>query len=939
MRVLRRSAFLLIACLVFLHSSVKLLGQTAYDLVYDFSVDTVRIQGIQTFNNQLMVKNRSDSDLEVFPDPDVVFPGKTLIGLPDVITVGAQQTRYFPLKFLADRSSISQQNEQFSVRLVGEAGLSIQPEATFSVHLNQERSLLMGSDQAEYYIDPATRQAPVMVRVANRGLAPLDFRIELVSAQEGLALNGEALPIQLQAGQQELIPFSVALTSRAQRADGLVVLRARDADGHVLATLRIRVMTVDSIQQFGAGRLPGDQALNNEFALRYLSMNHYQSIFQIEGNGQLDFQKGRTLDYRLNLDYYSDFKAMNVYNTYLDYQEPTWGVKVGNIYENLDYAINGRGIKASYKIDDQRAVHLYGVDNNYMLVNQIIDPIPGAKIIGAAYAFGEYLRHPGRVSYLHTRDAYRGIRSHQISGVSPLRKTESQSLDVEAGYSTEQTEAGHTKQAISLGLRFDYRVGDYLFAGNSYYSSPYYTGLRRGVFQTDARVIRSLAPGRNVSARLSVLDNNPKYQEGERVHYLTSRRRVQIYELGYREQVGLFALDVRPYLMRQGLDIPEHFFNRFSGESWYADAIRTVVDWSYFQPHHRFSLKTDYGWVYRYRGNVHSSPYHSLRMNGFYQYGLLGFQGYLQINPYYLSDVLSSVQHKDNYLYSFGPNSQFQFFDDRLDVYLSGMYNYYGFSGTRNFSVQSQVNWDLGNHWRLSGSLYYSLMRSRAPYVHAQATDVAFYQFYNRQIRVGIEKQFSGMQTGRGHRLDLLFFDDVNQNGLHDRGEPTLAGVVARIDGQVARSDGRGRVRFSGMKPGSYQVLTEASDGWSALGTVDVVMSKNYRLEVPMVKTSALSGRIVRANQRYLASSASLGGISIVAEAENGRAFKTLSDGEGRFSFYLPPGKFTVRIDSEGMPFQIVNGVQRVEIMAGENQSLGDFEYIDQRRKVDVKRF
>src|SRR5690606_13820543 len=420
MRVLRRSAFLLIACLVFLHSSVKLLGQTAYDLVYDFSVDTVRIQGIQTFNNQLMVKNRSDSDLEVFPDPDVVFPGKTLIGLPDVITVGAQQTRYFPLKFLADRSSISQQNEQFSVRLIGEAGLSIQPEATFSVHLNQERSLLMGSDQAEYYIDPATRQAPVMVRVANRGLAPLDFRIELVSAQEGLALNGEAPPIQLQAGQQELIPFSVAPTSRAQRADGLVVLRARDADGHVLATLRIRVMTVDSIQQFGAGRLPGDQALNNEFALRYLSMNHYQSIFQIEGNGQLDFQKGRTLDYRLNLDYYSDFKAMNVYNTYLDYQEPTWGVKVGNIYENLDYAINGRGIKASYKIDDQRAVHLYGVDNNYMLVNQIIDPIPGAKIIGAAYAFGEHLRHPGRVSYLHTRDAYRGIRSHQISGVSPL---------------------------------------------------------------------------------------------------------------------------------------------------------------------------------------------------------------------------------------------------------------------------------------------------------------------------------------------------------------------------------------------------------------------------------------------------------------------------------------------------------------------------------------
>lgn len=302
MRVLRRSAFLLIACLVFLHSSVTLHGQTAYDLVYGFSIDTVRIDGSQTFNNQLMVKNRSNRDLEIVPDRNIVFPGKTLIGLPDVITVSAQQTQYFPLKFLADRSSITRQNEQFSVRLVGEEGVNIQPQATFLVHLNQERSLLMGSDQAEYYIDPATRQAPVMVRVANRGLAPLDFRIELVSAQEGLALNGETLPLQLQAGQQELIPFSVALTSRAQHADGIVVLRATDADGHALATLRIRVMTVGSVQRFGGGSLPGDQALNNEFALRYLSMNHYQSIFQMEGNGQLDFQKGRTLDYRLNLD-------------------------------------------------------------------------------------------------------------------------------------------------------------------------------------------------------------------------------------------------------------------------------------------------------------------------------------------------------------------------------------------------------------------------------------------------------------------------------------------------------------------------------------------------------------------------------------------------------------------------------------------------------------
>lgn len=927
------------ACLLFMPCGVAW-GQSSYDVTYGFQTDTVQIEGVQTFTNRLTVKNTTNRSVTLLRDTALVIKSRALIDLPESIALAPQQTRSFPVKFLADRVSITAQNEVF---LVGwraqDADVRVQPRASFSVYLHQERALLLTSDQSEYYIDPSTQQAQFMIRVVNKSLAPIDFRLEVASAHQEIELTGEMLPIHLEAGGQELLPFSATLRSRAQRADATVLLRAKDEDGRVLATRRIRVMTVGSVQHFGSGVYPREYGLNNQLALRYVSMNHYQSIYQLQGHGALDLQKGRTLDYRLNFDYYRDFNAMNLYNTYVDYQEDRWGVKLGNIYENLDYAISGRGVKASYKLPGNRSFHVYGVDNNYMLVSQLTSPIPGGKIIAGAYEFGEDLSRQGRVSYLHNQNDYRGIRTHQASGVTPISLGDEQSLDIEGGYSLEQTLRGTTKHAVAAGAHYDYRFGDYFLAANGYYSSPYYTGLRRGVFQTDARLIKSINAHRSISARVSVMDNNPKYQEGERVQYVTNRRGVQIYELGYRDQIGVFYLDVRPYLMFQNLEVPGNYFHLFAGRSWRSDALRTVLDLSYFNAVHRFSLKTDYGWAYRHLEDNVRSQYHSLRMNGHYRHRLLGFQGYLQINPYYLSDVLSAGREKDNYLYSFGPNTNFQLFDGRMNVRLSGMYNYYGFSRTRNVSVNAEVDWQLRDNWRISGSLHYAFMRSRTPYVHQTVTQNMFHRFNNRQIRVGIEKQFSGMNAAKGHRLDLRFFDDANNNGVYDRGEQVLEGIVAKIDRQIARSDHRGRVRFRDMATESYQVLTEAQDGWSSLGSVRVVMSENTQLDIPMVKTSSLRGRIKPVNTRYLASSAPLGGIPVMAVAQNGRTFKTLSDGSGQFAFYLPPGDYTVSVKSEGLPFTIANGSQNVEVKAEENQVLGDFQYVDQRRKVDVKRF
>ena len=66
-------------------------------------------------------------------------------------------------------------------------------------------------------------------------------------------------------------------------------------------------------------------------------------------------------------------------------------------------------------------------------------------------------------------------------------------------------------------------------------------------------------------------------------------------------------------------------------------------------------------------------------------------------------------------------------------------------------------------------------------------------------------------------------FNDLNQNGVLDPGEPPVAGVVVTLEGTtgsgnpvnvVTVTDGAGAFYFSGVIPGSYTVTETVPVGW-----------------------------------------------------------------------------------------------------------------------------
>ncbi len=933
------SSVLLISYFYIVLFSASLHAQNAYNITYRFEVDTLNIEGNQTFSNKLVIENLSNKKVQLSGSANYTRTLDGLIRLPKTLTLEASEKKTFPLKYIADRNTIISSLQPFTISLLSsDSSVTTQPSAVFFTKLNNEKGFEISTEQNEYYLDPYSNQAQIMVSCSNRSFIPVTFRLIFTEIPEGLDFSGDLLSSTIQPGSQVLLPVNIRNKSTHKSIDYTVTIQALNENGSPLALKKIRVISVGSVKRYGPANDFFNDNSNNSIALRYLSMSQNSSIYQIQGKGDIEFENEKTLKYNLNMEYYKNLENINLYDTYLDYQEKKWGIKAGNIFENLDYSIGGRGIKATYKPTDNNSINIYAVENNYLLYSPL-QIIPSTKIIAANYTFKNHQNKEGNFSYLYSDNAYRKITGHQLNGKTFFNIGNNQQLNIEGGYSVESTYKNTYKNAISAGFYYSILFNNYQLNTQNYYGSPYYTGLRRGLTQTETRITRKLENMQSISARVSLMINNPKYQEMEIGYIFNDNSELQIYEFGYTKTWKKFTLDIRPYLMLQKFQSEGTTWPLNNNINWKSKSIRSLANYVLFVHNHRLSINTDYGYTFQNTANRPTPPFHSFRINSSYNYQNFGFTSYIQINPYYLGDIYSAVDTKYN-IYSFGPNAKFNAFNKKMDVLLNTMYSYYESSNMNNFSVNGNIRWKLSGQWNITADAFYSKMQSKST-ISPQQNILFLNTTYNsRQIRLGIEKKFNNFSNSGGNKLQLLYFEDHNNNGIKDVNEPGVEGVLININKHVAVSDAKGVAKFYNIPDGSYAIETINNNGWNTIGTPNILLTKNLTLEIPLVKTNVLKGKIKVKVNKYLESYPSLAGIRINAVDVNGKQYRTLSDAEGNYSFYLPPSFYTVFIDTQGLPFSIENTNNEIEIKAMEKHTYNlDFEYKDERRKIEVKRF
>lgn len=924
-------------------------GITLGQVKYAFGRDTIPVKGGQTFSNYLKVTNAADQRVILRQDVQHTL-SRGLLNLPDSLVLEAGQSRSFPLKYMGDRQTMNSNAEVFTVRLVSiHPGVRVQESARFTAQLTDAGGLTIGTEDDEVYLSQLSNQAQVVVRCANNGFVPLSFRLLLTGIPDGLEFTGQTMNLTLLPGAQQLLPF-VARNKEGSRAaaDFTVTIQAVDESNHQLAVKILRIVRVTSARRLGAGIDQLGGALPNSVSLRFGSLSNSSYFYQLQANGHIKTGGGQQLEYRLNADQYHQpgNDGVSIYNTYLDYQAKKWGLKVGNIYENIDFPLSGRGIKASAKLSDRKTLSVYGIQNNFQLYDQVNRPSPGAKIAALDYIAVDPGKQEQRITYLYSHDPYTGINASQLSMKTGYKWADGQLLSLEGGYSLEdiRTDLRSAEQGWSAALNYAMNSSAYQFNGSAYYSSPYFTGLRRGLLHTDVRVLRKLGDFRNISAHISVQVTDPKYQDSISTLYTRgiNKNAIYQYEAAYNTRAGNFYLGFSPYFLQQYLRTADMVSGELVSSSWKSASVRFAANLGYNGRLHSFSVNADYGYTYLNSSHKPPAPFHTIKISSSYTMPVLGFSSYIQLNPYYLSDALSTTGTNSYRLYSLGPNVHFTAMDNALSVQLSSMYNYYGFTNSNNYSLTGNIRYLMKGHWSLTGDLMYMVSRQNSalpvydPALTAGQLAASLYN-HNRQLRLGLEKQF-GRTSANSKKLALTYYEDLNGNGVRDANEQPAEGLLVKINGEAALTNSKGMVEFRDMKKEAYTVAVTNTKGWSLSEPTTVFLDKNKTLEIPLVKTQALNGCLKLVESKYMDKMPALAGIRINAADQHGRIHYTLTDEEGKFCFYLPRNEYTVYIETTGLPFSIENGKEQVSLH-GAPVGLLTFLYRDESRKVGVTRF
>ena len=147
-------------------------------------------------------------------------------------------------------------------------------------------------------------------------------------------------------------------------------------------------------------------------------------------------------------------------------------------------------------------------------------------------------------------------------------------------------------------------------------------------------------------------------------------------------------------------------------------------------------------------------------------------------------------------------------------------------------------------------------------------------------------------------------FEDVNGNGVRDRGEPGMAGAVVRHGSEMVVTDRSGRFRFYDRSdvpvrldetslPIGLISNSAAAQEKRPSGTIAIGVIRTAQVDVQLVPTADSSGRLPNVELR---------GIPLQAFDSAGNAWTARTDAGGLAHFYaMPPGRYRVQVDVSGL--------------------------------------
>lgn len=790
----------------------------------------------------------------------------------------------------------------------------------------------------------------LLVRISVRNAGNTVEQVKLVASIPGQLGNRrfESKTVTLPAAKDSIVVFGYIIDKNLMGLEQFTInIAGLYRNDEVFGNAMVNVQNASSTRRY----TDPSRALNpvwgyerNRISLMARNpFTDYQS-WQFDGSGSYQLGRGK-LDFSAFAFQWGGFNDQTIMNnTWLNYELKNGGVTVGNITENLETFVNGRGLKVyfsdSLKSEQleigvvDRTFDLLGSDyrqgfgNGFTMYvrTRLGEGIPEKKrYTGTAIYERLPIENSESILYFNSFDLIRQERRNRIQLVADFGPAITRSLDNGDG----QIEY---RPSLATGIHLNANSPRYTISSSNYYSTGYYPGIRRGAVQLNQRLSRAIKRT-NVWVAYSLFEYAPRYFDSQpnfRNYFLVSRAEVGA-AFPLTEFMSLSLAPVREY------ERGTYAFGSIADEP--------KIDMSSYR------INGTLNWRSRnYRQNAYLLLESGVGRSSITHGSALQARANLSYN-YAWFNLNLNVQRGNFSLIEAANNWYFQ----RDDVYRIG-----GAASVRKDFVGKKLQTELGvsyfkdsfsgENWTGNGRVQYAVTRKTSFFLFGQ-----LYQyntpyhlgFFNANVQLGIQQALPdgrrGQPVQKKGNIELFVYHDNNQNGVYDEGDTPADNMMVSLNNTVFITGADGLIRYSRVPHGPQRLSVPMQRGWYAPESTVQLNARLAKVSIALQQAGTLTGNIRYEFDERISQEANtvLAGFTITARGQGGHVTKSITDNQGNYMLFLPSGDYEISMEGNAMPQHVYadNPIQRARVAAGRINEGPTFILKVAEKKVEIRRF
>ena len=712
------------------------------------------------------------------------------------------------------------------------------------------------------------------------------------------------------------------------------VAAMRGTEKVVFGSLSVNVQNVTSVKRYEDVNSAAYASYyqKNTVTASYLTSGKQSGGYQLIGSGDIDLPAGY-LSVSGNIYKADSQNQALISNTYLAYRLDNHQLKVGNISQQLEVPLFGRGIQfdTADKTHDNRLQAGF-IDENFSLTQKDAFLKRGYGI----YALGTFgANNPSdqkSFNYVFKEDKVEQA-THHVMGFDNVKQiNNSWNIRLKAyGALSRYLRIDKHQPSYALETQYNGTVNDMRLSGNYFISSSYFPGNRRGVIQLQQSFMKNLIRDRMVYANVFYSDFEPQSYS-----YNFSMKTTN-----FRADAGISLPRLKKVGSTLGIQYNKETGNAFS---WIVpngylsmETFRVTENFNWLSNDQKHSVVFGFeqGLVKISNG---SKLYPQVKINSIYSFKGFNATATYQHGSYFLSEyssLLAMGKSQDDFnRLMLSISTDHRFMSDKV-LLRSG-------AAFLNDFISGKTPSAFINLQYLPTDTYKIFVNSS--WFHYSRQNV-FQNTGMFMVEAGISVNVGGRAASAGRKgsLTAFVFYDKNGNSIYDEDDEPASDFFITIDKTTFKSDEDGQIKYRSLPFATYKIQPVLQNGWFADGSELIMKGYGQDVIVPLHQNGSLKGKIqyVYDEKTVKNFDAKMGGIVCTITKNGSFVQRVGTDDDGNFVAFLPTGTYEIVLDINSLSENTFcsNPKQQFTVRSGDITYASDFVIEVQLKQVKIKKF